>query len=246
MRRPAALLCLLLLALGGCSGVAFAAETTTTNSLVSTTTASSSPTTSTTTAPTTTSVPAPTSTTPIAHAERRAVAAPHAAGDAVVTVKSGTGACLFCFSPADVTIPAGGSVTFTNKSGADHTVARCTPAACDGVSGGTGTDAAFANATVALPDGASFHVTISQPGTYVYYCTIHGYAVMHGTITVAAAATTTTAAASGPAPPTTSPPPVQAVSPLASTGASSEPLALVGIVVLLAGGAAAAIGSRRR
>jgi len=69
---------------------------------------------------------------------------------------------------------------------------------------------------------------------------------MHGTITVTAAPTTTTAAVPGPAPPTTAPTVVSAVSPLASTGTSSEPLVLIGIVVLLAGVAAVAIGSRRR
>jgi LPXTG-motif cell wall-anchored protein len=164
-----------------------------------------------------------------------------------VTIKSGTGACLFCFSPAAVTIPAGASVTFTNTSGADHTVARCTPSACNGESGGTGTDSAFSQATVAVPAGQSFSYTFTQPGTYVYYCTIHGYALMHGTITVAAASTTTTAAAA----PVTTPsdagaPVVETVNPLASTGSSSEPLVLVGIVALLTGVAAVAIGSRRR
>jgi LPXTG-motif cell wall-anchored protein len=163
-----------------------------------------------------------------------------------VTIKSGTGACLYCFSPAAVTIPAGASVTFTNKSGTDHTVARCTPAACQGASGGTGTDTAFSQATVALPDGASFHYTFMQSGTYVYYCTIHGYAIMHGSITVTAASTTTTAAAPVTTPGTTAAPVGAAANPLASTGSSSEPLVVVGIVVLLAGVAAVAIGSRRR
>jgi plastocyanin len=161
-----------------------------------------------------------------------------------VTIKSGTGACFFCFSPAEVTIPAGASVTFTNKSGTDHTVARCTPAACNGVSGGTGTDATFSNSTVAVPAGVSFDHTFANPGTYVYYCTIHGYAIMHGTITVTAATTTTRAAA--PATATTAAPVVDTVNPLASTGASSEPLVIIGIVVLLAGVAAVALGSRRR
>jgi len=170
---------------------------------------------------------------------------PHAAGDAVVTVKSGSGACLYCFSPAQVTIPAGASVTFTNKSGTDHTVARCIPAACDGASGGTGIDPTFSKATVALPPGVSVSYTFTQPGTYVYYCTIHGYEIMHGTVTVNAASTTTTAASPGPTPPTTAPPVVTAMSPLASTGTSSEPLVLIGIVVVLAGAAALAIGSRR-
>jgi LPXTG-motif cell wall-anchored protein len=246
MRRPAALLCFVVIALGWCSAVAFAQNsTTTTTSPESTTTASS--TTSTTDASTTTT--GATTTTTSAHAAtRRAAAVPQAQspGDAVVTIKSGTGACLFCFSPADLTIPAGASVTFTNKSGTDHTVARCTPAACNGVSGGTGTDTTFSNSTVAVPVGVSFDHTFANPGTYVYYCTIHGYAIMHGTITVTAATTTTTATAAAPATATTAAPVVDTVNPLASTGASSEPLVLIGIVVLLAGVAAVAFGSRRR
>ena len=246
MRRPAALLCFVVIALGWCSSVAFAQNsTTTTTPPESTTTASS--TTSTTDASTTTTDPT-TSTTSAHAATRRAAAVPQAQapGDAVVTIKSGTGACLFCFSPAQVTIPAGASVTFTNTSGTDHTVARCTPAACNGVSGGTGTDATFSKSTVAVPAGVSFHYTFANPGTYVYYCTIHGYAIMHGMITVTAATTTTTATAAAPATAVSPAPVVATVNPLASTGASSEPLVLIGTVVLLAGAAAVALGSRRR
>src|SRR5436190_2585608 len=140
MRRPAALLCFVVIALGWCSSVAFAQNSTTTTTTTTTTTRPESTTTA-----SSTTTDATTSTTSAHAATRRAAAVPQAQspGDAVVTIKSGTGACLFCFSPAEVTIPAGASVTFTNTSGTDHTVARCTPAACNGVSGGTGTDATF-------------------------------------------------------------------------------------------------------
>lgn len=253
MRRPAAVLCLIVGALASCNAAAFATDTTGVASPVSVPTTTSSATTSTTTpstttiASTTTSAASPSTTTGHA-ATHHAAAVPAAAapGDPVVTIKSGTGACLFCFSPAAVTIPSGGTVTWTNASGADHTVARCTPAACNGESGGTGTDATFSKSTIAVPPGTSFHYTFAQPGTYLYYCTIHGYAVMHGTITVTAAATTTTATASAPGPATSTPPAVETVNPLASTGASAEPLVLMGVVVLLAGIAAVTIGSRRR
>jgi len=249
MRRPAALLCFVVIALGWSGAVAFAQNaTTTTVTPESTTTASTTSTSTSTTDASTTTTDARTSTTIARAATRRAAADPHAQspGDVVVTIKSGTGACFFCFSPADVTIPAGASVTFTNTSGTDHTVARCTPAACNGASGGTGTDATFSNSTVAVPAGVSFQHTFANPGTYVYYCTIHGYATMHGTITVTAATTTTTATTAAPATATTAAPVVATANPLASTGASSEPLVYVAIVVLLAGAAAVAIGSRRR
>jgi len=251
MRRPAALLCVVLLSLGWCRAAAFAAGTTPTASTVSTTTSSAPGATSTTsttaTTTTTTTSDAPTSTTAARAAVHHAAAALHAAtpGDAVVTIKSGTGACLYCFSPAAVTIPAGASVTFTNQSGADHTIARCTPTACDGVAGGTGADSAF-TPTVAISDGASYSHSFTQPGTYVYYCTIHGYDVMHGTITVTAASTTTISAGPATTTGTTAAPVAGTANPLASTGSSSEPLVLVGLVVLLAGTAAVAIGSRRR
>ena len=89
---------------------------------------------------------------------------------------------------------AGDTVTWVNRTGVEHTVVRCTPAACNGVSGGSAATDSFAPGTVGAAQGATFSHTFAEPGTYVYYCTIHGYALMHGTITVSPAATATTAA----------------------------------------------------
>jgi hypothetical protein len=134
-------------------------------------------------------------------------------------------------------------VTFTNTSGADHTVVRCTPAACEGAGGGTGADA-FAKSAIAVPPDGSFGFTFSGPGTYVYYCSLHGYALMHGTITVAAAATTTTVL------PATAPPPTAAPATksdaLASTGGSVDGIVIVAVVLLAVGIAAVLAGTRRR
>jgi plastocyanin len=48
---------------------------------------------------------------------------------------------------------------------------------------GTGTGpASFGSAT--LDPGQTFSITFTAAGSYNYYCTIHSYAVMHGTITV--------------------------------------------------------------
>ncbi len=91
---------------------------------------------------------------------------------------------LFCFTPASVTAASGEAVTWSNQSigPIGHTVTRCTPAACQGQGGGTGTDSWVGSAT--LFNGASYSHTFAAAGTYVYYCLIHGYAQMHATITV--------------------------------------------------------------
>jgi plastocyanin len=97
---------------------------------------------------------------------------------AVGIITAGTG---FAFAPKSLSIPSGQSVKWTNKTSAPHTVTRCTMAAC-GVSGGNGTDPGPASGT--LSHGQSYQLTFIRKGTYVYYCKIHGYAVMHGTLIV--------------------------------------------------------------
>jgi plastocyanin len=87
----------------------------------------------------------------------------------------------FAYRPKLLRIPSGQSIKWTNRSGAPHTVTRCTVAAC-GVSGGTGTDPGPSSPT--LNPGGTYQLAFTGKGTYVYYCQIHGYAVMHGTITV--------------------------------------------------------------
>lgn len=113
-------------------------------------------------------------------------AAPSTAAQQSVSVGDGCGPgpFFFCYSPQTLTVNPGDRVTWTNNSltPIGHTVTRCTPSACGGVGGGTGTDK--------WPDSGTFHQgetysrTFTGSGTYVYYCTIHGYAQMHGTITV--------------------------------------------------------------
>jgi hypothetical protein len=86
-------------------------------------------------------------------------------------------------------------VVWKNTTQAPHTVSRCTVAAC-GVSGGTGKDPKFDSPII--DPGKTFAFTFHGAGTYRYYCMVHGYAVMHGIITVRAkvvdppSATTTT------------------------------------------------------
>ncbi|HTD49207.1 MAG TPA: plastocyanin/azurin family copper-binding protein [Acidimicrobiia bacterium] len=166
---------------------------------------------------------------------------------ATVTVTISSHCAAFCFVPEQVTVAVGDTVSWVNTSGAEHTVTRCTPAGCNGTSGGTGTDASFGSADVAAASGTTFTHVFSAPGTYVYYCTIHGYTLMHGTITVTAAPTTTTAPASS-APITTSTASSTAATAhrLASTGSDTGGVTAFAVLLLACGLAASGLGLRRR
>ncbi len=74
-------------------------------------------------------------------------------------------------------------MTWSNATTVSHTVTRCTAAACP-VGPGTGTDAAFGSGF--LGAGQTFSATFQGLGTYNYYCMVHGYTIMHGTVTVVA------------------------------------------------------------
>jgi plastocyanin len=132
-----------------------------------------------------------------------AVLAPGSAHAATAVTINGAAACsgtTFCYAPASVTAPSGDTVTWTNQSGTAHTVTRCDPTACNGTDGGTGTDPAF-DLSVPSANGSAVNQTFNGAGTYNYYCKIHGFAVMHGTVTVQgqAAPTTTTSTTATPA-----------------------------------------------
>jgi plastocyanin len=86
---------------------------------------------------------------------------------------------FFCYKPGKIFINAGTKVTWVNSTGANHTVTRCTVAAC-GVGGGTGKGTGFGSGTIA--PGGSYTYTFNSKGSYVYYCAIHGYGVMHGRV----------------------------------------------------------------
>ena len=100
----------------------------------------------------------------------------------VVKIVNASATCTeFCFRPAQLRVPLNTAVTWKNTSFSIHTVTRCTKAAC-GVNGGTGTDKGPKSGTVS--PGKSYTFVFHHKGTYVYYCQVHGYAVMHGTIIV--------------------------------------------------------------
>jgi plastocyanin len=77
-----------------------------------------------------------------------------------VTIKN------FSFSPMEVSVPVGGSVTWKNVDGEPHTV--------------TSVDGLFRSGALDTSDSFSFKFT--KAGTYKYMCSIHPRMV--GTITV--------------------------------------------------------------
>jgi plastocyanin len=88
---------------------------------------------------------------------------------------------LYCYKPGPLTVKRGTKVVWTNTSGVIHNVRRCTKPQC-GVTGGTGKQTGFGSPT--LQPRKTYAFTFKMPGTYRYYCNIHGYGVMHGVITV--------------------------------------------------------------
>jgi len=70
----------------------------------------------------------------------------------------------------------------TDEFSEGHTVTSCTPSACFGAPANTGGDTFNIRVGGGWGDNNSF--TFGSAGTYTYYCKIHGYNSMHGTITV--------------------------------------------------------------
>ena len=68
------------------------------------------------------------------------------------------------FSPGEMTVSAGTTVTFTNDSSFPHTVTH-------GTGGRPAADAAFDEAIG--PDGGTVEITFDEPGTYDITCKLH-------------------------------------------------------------------------
>jgi len=104
-----------------------------------------------------------------------ALAGPAGAADHAVAMKDDV------FDPVSITVAPGDSVTWTNTGDHTHTV--------------TADDGSY-DSTNRLKTQTFTH-TYGTPGSYPYYCKIHGGpggAGMHGTVVVTAPATTTTTA----------------------------------------------------
>ena len=89
-----------------------------------------------------------------------APATPAMPSTAAVTIQN------FAFNPSSVTVSAGGTVTWTNRDQATHTV--------------TSDTGAFTSNN--LVTGNSYSFTFTTPGTYRYHCSIH--TGMMGTVIV--------------------------------------------------------------
>ncbi|MFN3430104.1 MAG: cupredoxin family copper-binding protein [Candidatus Sericytochromatia bacterium] len=74
----------------------------------------------------------------------------------------------YAFAPEPITIAPGGTVTWVNRDGVEHTA---TPAQAG----------QFADTGLVAPNGSKA-VTFSAPGTYPYYCGVHPS--MRGTVVV--------------------------------------------------------------
>lgn len=74
----------------------------------------------------------------------------------------------FAFSPANITVKVGTTVTWTNEDSTVHTVTET-----DGQDGPKSGD---------VGQGSSYSFTFKKAGTYHYHCQIHPY--MTGTVTV--------------------------------------------------------------
>ncbi len=96
------------------------------------------------------------------------VTPPSANGTMMVSLKN------LAFNPSAITVPVGTTVMWMNdeSSAIPHTVTSGTPNAPSGM---------FDSGT--LNPGQSFQFTFTTPGTFAYFCRIHG-AAMTGTVTV--------------------------------------------------------------
>ena len=74
----------------------------------------------------------------------------------------------FTFAPAAFTVPAGKELTWVNEDDAPHTV--------------VGSDPGSPLKSPALDTGDKYSVTLTQPGTYRYFCSLHPH--MTGAVTV--------------------------------------------------------------
>ena len=75
----------------------------------------------------------------------------------------------FAFEPSSLTVKTGTVVTWMNQDGATHTIVS-----------DSGSPMAFSSDP--LSNGASYPFTFTEPGTYLYHCSIHPS--MKGTIIV--------------------------------------------------------------
>ncbi|HYF62098.1 MAG TPA: plastocyanin/azurin family copper-binding protein, partial [Herpetosiphonaceae bacterium] len=128
--------------------------------------------------------------------------APPAGGSAAIAIGDNT------FAPGEISVAMGTSITWTHSGKRPHTV--------------TADDGSFNSGTI--QNGATFAQTFDKPGTYQYFCELHGAAGkqgMSGVITVTDGATSSQPPTATP-PAATAPPAEAAVSMVDFTFAPQE------------------------
>jgi len=95
----------------------------------------------------------------------------------VATVVEVTASDGLMFSPASVTIPVGGTVRWRNTGSVLHTVTSGTGSAASANPGALFDD-------MSLGPGATFEFTFTTAGTQPYFCRIHEFMNMKGTVVV--------------------------------------------------------------
>jgi plastocyanin len=134
----------------------------------------------------------------------------------------------FSFSPAQMTVPQGTTVTWTNKGPSPHTT--------------TADDGTWDSGT--MEQGEDFSFTFDKPGTYTYHCSIHPD--MTATIKVSGGGGGATSSSSASMSASMSPSASASASmpaKLGETGGISLPL--VAAVALLGGAIVAVVAMRR-
>jgi plastocyanin len=183
-----------------------------------------------------------------------------AASASVSIVSNGTSGCAsgYCYQPSSATLNSGDSLNLTNNSFAPHTMTRCgtapgqNDAGCVaiGAAGNDGTSADKFSSPTLSASGGTFSHTFTAAGGYTYYCTIHGYGVMHATVTVAAVAAGPSASPGSAAAAAASPPVMgrSGAGPGAAADAAS-PYPTIALLVVLGLGAlmgSALLAAKRR
>jgi plastocyanin len=109
---------------------------------------------------------APPTSSPSVTADATESAEPTESEAATDDASSGTEVVLgdMSYSPGELTVAAGTTVTFTNPSSFPHTITH-------GTGGRPADDAAFDEAI--SPDGGTVEITFDEPGTYDITCKLH-------------------------------------------------------------------------
>jgi plastocyanin len=90
----------------------------------------------------------------------------------------------FAYTPANLTVNVGTTVTWVNKDSVGHTVTEGdpnSPKPADSRVFDSSGEAATGQVTLITP-GQSWSYTFTTPGTYEYYCIVHPYMIGHITV----------------------------------------------------------------